>query len=115
MNIILYVHRYVSTAPSVLSMNILKNVHKSQKNKNVECYMNLNAKYSGLIERWIDGAEWEDLFADNDYSEGDVVRAFKRSVDVLRQFCTISGIDEEIAKNASLAIDCINRDPIKED
>ncbi len=95
--------------------DILKNVHKSQKSKNIECYMNLNAKYSGLIERWIDGAEWEDLFADNDYSEGDVVRAFKRSVDVLRQFCTISGIDEEIAKNASLAIDCINRDPIKED
>ena len=50
-----------------------------------------------------------------EFSEGDLVRAFKRTIDVLRQFCTIDGIPPEIAKNASLAIDCINRDPIKED
>jgi superfamily II RNA helicase len=53
--------------------------------------------------------------SEDEFSEGDLVRAFKRTIDVLRQFCTISGIPPEIAKNASLAIDCINRDPIKED
>ena len=77
--------------------------------------MNWNPKFSAYLEFWINGGEWNDMFVGDEFSEGDVVRAFKRTIDVLRQFCTIKDIPDEIAKNASLAIDCINRDPIKED
>ena len=44
--------------------------------------------------------------------EGDIVRSFKRVVDVLRQFCTISNIPEEIVFTAREAIDLIQRSPI---
>ena len=95
--------------------DVLKKIHQSQKDKNIDIFMNWNPKFSAYIEFWINGGEWNEMFVDDEFSEGDLVRAFKRTIDVLRQFCTISGIPPEIAKNASLAIDCINRDPIKED
>jgi len=95
--------------------DILKKIHQSQKNKGIDIFMNWNPKFSAFIEFWINGGEWDEMFVDDDFSEGDVVRAFKRTIDVLRQLCTISGVPDDIAKNASLAIDCINRDPIKED
>ena len=44
--------------------------------------------------------------------EGDIVRTFKRVIDVLRQFCTITGIPEELAFTAREAINLINRSPI---
>ena len=95
--------------------DILKKIHQSQKNKGIDIFMNWNPKFSGYIEHWINGGEWDDMFVEDEFSEGDLVRAFKRTIDVLRQFCTINGIPDGVAKNASLAIDCINRDPIKED
>lgn len=95
--------------------DVLKKIHHTQKENGVDIFMNWNPKFSAYIEFWINGGEWNDMFIDDEFSEGDVVRAFKRTIDVLRQFCTISGVPDEIAKNASLAIDCINRDPIKED
>jgi len=95
--------------------DILKKIHHSQKDKDIDVYMNWNPRFSPFIEFWINGGEWDEMFVDDEFSEGDLVRAFKRTIDVLRQFCTIADIPDEIAKNASLAIDCINRDPIKED
>ncbi len=94
---------------------ILKKIHQSQKEKGIDVFMNWNPKFSAYIEFWINGGEWSEMFIDDEFSEGDLVRAFKRTIDVLRQFCTIKNIPSEIANNASLAIDCINRDPIKED
>ncbi len=95
--------------------DVLKKIHQTQKEKGVDIYMNWNPKFSAYIEFWINGGEWDEMFVDEEFSEGDLVRSFKRTIDVLRQFCTINGIPVDIAKNASLAIDCINRDPIKEE
>ena len=47
-----------------------------------------------------------------DMGEGDIVRSFKRVIDVLRQFCTISNISEDLAFTAREAITVINRSPI---
>ena len=45
-------------------------------------------------------------------SEGDIVRCFKRVIDVLRQFCTISNIPEDLVFTAREAIDLIQKSPI---
>jgi len=95
--------------------DIVKKIHQSQKEQDIDIFMNWNPKFSAYIEYWINGGEWEDMFVEEEFSEGDVVRAFKRTIDVLRQFCSIKGIPDEIVKQAGIAIDCINRDPIKED
>ena len=52
------------------------------------------------------------MFSDTIISQGDVVRTFKRVIDVLRQFCTITNIPEALAFTAREAINQINRSPI---
>ena len=55
---------------------------------------------------------WDSIVDEVEMGEGDIVRTFKRVIDVLRQFCTISGIPEALAFTAREAINLINRSPI---
>ena len=61
---------------------------------------------------WVNGAEWDSIIDEVEMGEGDIVRTFKHVIDVLRQFCTINNIPEDIAFTAREAIDLINRSPI---
>ncbi len=92
--------------------DIRRDLDKKQKNHDVEDPMYINAYYSPLIEMWVNGAEWDSIIDEIDMGEGDIVRCFKRVIDVLRQFCTISNIPEELVFNAREAIDLIQRSPI---
>ena len=74
--------------------------------------MYINAFYSPLIEMWVNGSEWDSIVDEVDMGEGDIVRSFKRVIDVLRQFCTISNISEDLVFTAREAINMINRSPI---
>ena len=55
------------------------------------------------------------MFSDTEYSQGDVVRTFKRTVDVLRQLCTIANVPESVVFTAREAINAIQREPIDVD
>ena len=95
--------------------DIKRNLDKKQKNYDVEDPMYINAFYSPLIELWTNGSEWDDIVDQVEMGEGDIVRTFKRVIDVLRQFCTIENIPEELVFTAREAIDKINRSPIDVD
>ena len=92
--------------------DIKRDVDKKQKDYDVEDPMYINGFYSPLIEMWVNGAEWDTIIGDIEMGEGDVVRSFKRVVDVLRQFCTIPNIPEALVFTAREAIDSIQRSPI---
>ena len=83
-----------------------------QQENDVNVPIFLNSDYSALIEQWVLGEEWEALFDGLETGEGDIVRVFKRTIDLLRQLTNIKGVPEELVKTAGMAIDCINRDPI---
>ena len=74
--------------------------------------MYINSFYCALIEMWSNGAEWDDIVDQVEMGEGDVVRSFKRVVDVLRQFTTIDNVPEAVVFTAREAIDSIQREPI---
>ena len=74
--------------------------------------MYVNSYFSALIELWTEGSEWEDIVEQVNIGEGDIVRAFKRTVDVLRQFCTISDVPEALVFTARETIEKILRSPI---
>lgn len=95
--------------------DIKRDLDKKQKNYDVEDPMYINGYYSPLIEMWVNGAEWDDIIDQIDMGEGDIVRSFKRVVDVLRQFCTISNIPEALVFTSREAIDMIQRSPIDVD
>ena len=92
--------------------DIKRALDKKQKTFDVEDPMYINAFYSPIIEMWTNGAEWESIIDEVEMGEGDIVRCFKRVIDVLRQFCTIDNIPEEIVFTAREAINLINRSPI---
>lgn len=93
-----------------------------RKNK-IENMMNVNSEYCSMIESWVLSANeeissieaWDKIFADTEFTEGDVVRAFKRTIDVLRQLTVVDNIPDEIAMNAKEAIKAINREPVNID
>ena len=95
--------------------NIKRKLEKFQSKHSVEDPMYINAYFSSLIELWVEGAEWETITEQVDIGEGDIVRSFKRVVDVLRQFTTIANIPEALVFTARDAIDKILREPVDVD
>lgn len=95
-----------------LIRNIRRRVEKVQSRYSVEAPMYINPYFSSLIELWVDGAEWETIIEQIDMGEGDIVRSFKRVVDVLRQFTTIANVPEALVFTAREAIDKIMREPV---
>ncbi len=98
-----------------LIRNIRRKIEKVQSRHNVDSPMYINPYFSSLIELWVEGAEWETITEQVDMGEGDIVRSFKRVVDVLRQFTTIENVPEALAFTAREAIEKIMREPVDVD
>ena len=78
--------------------------------------MYINSFFSPLIELWVVGSDWEEIMNNaGDTGEGDIVRCFKRVVDVLRQFTTIDNVPDALVFTAREAINAILREPIDVD
>ena len=92
--------------------NIRRKIERVQNHYLVEAPCYINPYFSSLIELWVEGSEWEDITGQIDMGEGDIVRAFKRVVDILRQFTTISNVPEALVFTAREAIDKIQREPV---
>ena len=98
------------------ALNKIKDIRRRltilQRDCDIETEMYINSYYSPLIEYWVNGGEWDELIEQVPSGEGDVVRCFKRTIDVLRQLTVIPNVSEELVQNARAAIDVINRSPI---
>lgn len=104
--------------------DIRRKVFLLERDNNIENPMYINPFYCYFIEYWI-GANlnpennpmttWENMFEESEISQGDVVRTFKRTIDVLRQLLILDGISENIKQNARDAIRLINVEPINVD
>ncbi len=95
--------------------NIKRKLEKAQSKYDIDSPTYINPYFSSLIELWVEGAEWETVSEQVDMGEGDIVRAFKRTVDVLRQLTTIDNIPEPLVFTAREAIEKILRAPVDVD
>lgn len=95
-----------------LIRNIKRKIEKVQNRYLVESPMYINPYFSSMIELWVEGAEWEAICDQIYVGEGDIVRSFKRVVDVLRQFTTIENVPEALVFTAREAIEKIQREPV---
>ena len=95
--------------------NIKRKLEKVQSKYDIEAPLYINPYFSSLIELWVEGAEWETVSEQIEIGEGDIVRAFKRVVDVLRQLTTIDNIPETLGFTAREAIEKIQRPPVDVD
>ena len=103
--------------------DIRRKIFLLERENKIENMMNVNSEYCSMIESWVLSANeevssieaWDKIFADTEFTEGDVVRAFKRTIYVLRQLTVVDNIPDEIAMNAKEAIKAINREPVNVD
>lgn len=95
--------------------NIKRKLEKVQSKYDIEAPLYINPYFSSLIELWVEGAEWETVSEQIEIGKGDIVRAFKRVVDVLRQLTTIDNIPETLVFTAREAIEKIQRPPVDVD
>lgn len=105
--------------PTRKALNQLKNVRKKiavvQRDYDIDTEMYINSYYSPLIEMWVEGLSWEELTGMTQSSEGDVVRVFKRTIDILRQIANAQYINSQLNETAKDAIKAILREPIDVD
>ena len=92
--------------------DIRRKLERVQNENNVDDCMYINSFYCALIEMWANGAEWDEIINQVEMGEGDVVRCFKRVVDVLRQLTTIENVPETLVFTAREAIENVLREPI---
>lgn len=101
------------------ALNQIKNIKRTisivQRDCDIETGMYINSYYSPLIEYWINGGEWEQLLGQISAGEGDIVRCFKRTIDVLRQITILPNVSPELVATARAAINGIQRSPIDVD
>ncbi len=83
-----------------------------QRDFDIDTPMYINSYYSPLIELWVLEGDWEKVIDNIEMGEGDVVRSFKRTVDVLRQITILPNINPDLAENARRTIDAIMKEPI---
>ena len=96
--------------------NIKRKLEKIQNYYDIESPLYINPYFSSVIELWVEGAEWETIIGSmRDVGEGDIVRAFKRTVDVLRQLTVIDNIPEALVFTAREAIEKIMHEPVNVD
>jgi superfamily II RNA helicase len=95
--------------------NIKKKMIKIQSRYDIETPLYINPYFSSMIELWVEGAEWETVTEQIDMGEGDIVRAFKRVVDVLRQLTVIDNVPEALVFTARETIEKIQRAPVDVD
>ncbi len=98
-----------------LIRNIRRRVEKMQNRYSVDAPMYINPYFSSLIELWVEGTEWDSITEQIDMGEGDIVRSFKRVVDVLRQFTIIDNVPEALVFTSREAINKILREPVNVD
>ncbi len=92
--------------------DIRRKLERVQNENNVDDCMYINSFYCALIEMWANGAEWDEIINQVEMGEGDIVRCFKRVVDVLRQLTTIENVPEALVFTAREAIENVLREPI---
>ena len=92
--------------------DIRRKLQKIQNEYNVDDCMYINSYFCSLIEIWANDGEWDELTGQVDAGEGDIVRCFKRTADVLRQLTTIDNIPDSLVFTAREALDKIMRPPI---
>lgn len=101
------------------ALNRIKEVRKKiailQRDYDITTEMYINSFYCPLMEQWVLETPWEDIAKQVDSTEGDIVRIFKRVVDVLRQLTILPNLSEELKANAKTAIQCILKEPVDVD
>lgn len=90
--------------------NVCRKVIKSQRHFGIYKSVTVNANLSGLIQRWAEGCEWDELVENSGLDDGDILRGIRRTLDMTKQISKCPNISQEIQNLANDSIPLIERD-----
>jgi superfamily II RNA helicase len=102
----------ISNPPQVSLKEIRRLLNQCQKRYALAIPVWLEMRCVGLVEQWALGINWYDLFENTNLDDGDIVRLFRRTIDVLWQIPQIPGVSEKLSQTAREAIAAMKRFPI---
>ena len=94
---------------------ITRNLLKLQRDNGIEISVNTNPQLAGLIQLWCkEETKWEDLLRMTNLDEGDIVRASRRTIDLLRHIKNAPHLDSKITELAKYAFELMDKEPVRE-
>jgi superfamily II RNA helicase len=95
-------------------VRIAREMRAVQHKFRVEVNTRIFSDCSGLTQLWAEEADWDYLMGLTNLDEGDVVRIFRRTVDLLEQIQHAPMLDEALRGLARAAIHAMDREPVRE-
>ena len=89
-------------------------LHTLQRRHRQEVELNLVRPFACLAERWASGTSWDELKEASGLEAGDLVRVFRRVMDMCRQLAYAPGMPRSVSSTARAAEIHICRDELKE-
>lgn len=93
---------------------LARKIWRTQREMDVDIPVEFSPTFSGLTEMWAQGSSWDDIRMATSFDEGDIVRAFRRTLDLCRQFMRAPGMKQEIVDICTQAESLLARDEVKE-
>lgn len=91
-----------------------RKIKRLQRDFDVDIAVEFSPHFSQLTEMWAQGASWQQIRLATNFDEGDVVRAFRRTLDICRQYMRAEGMPDHIVNLCREVEALINRDEVKE-
>ena len=93
---------------------IARRVVKTQRSYKILKPVEVNSDVSSIISKWMESLDWEDLTKDNNYDDGDALKALRRTVDICKQVSKLDLIDPKVKSLAEEAASIIEKEPVLE-
>ena len=91
-----------------------RDIRMTQNRCRIDVPTRVHSAACGLTERWAEGCEWEELSAVTNLDDGDLVRIFRRTLDLLEQVVHAPMVESPLRDAARAAADALNREPVRE-
>ncbi len=88
---------------------------KEQRDNDIDIKVNFSPILSGLILHWCKKeTKWEDLLLMTNLDDGDLVRAGRRTMDLLRHIKNAPYLKKEVIDLSKQALELMDKEPVKE-
>ena len=94
---------------------IFKELNKRQEQASLDFPIVLTVEIGGVIEQWSKGVDWKTLCGMTSLEQGDLCRALKRTIELLRVIASGFNVPDEIVQLAWAALQKITRYPVTDD
>ena len=99
----------------VSMQKITRELLRLQRDHGLEISTNINPLLSGLVQLWCKKEiKWEDLIRMTNLDEGDIVRAMRRTMDLLRHIQNAPYLKSEINELSKCALELMDKEPVRE-